>query len=75
MCSSIWRTKTTLRHYLFIPRPQESKHFPPPLPLTWPRIDNIVQLLTGLLNSFMQELPLLIVNSYMVQAYYVHYGE
>lgn len=75
MCSSIWRTKTTLPHYLFIPRPPESKHFPPPLPLTWPRIDNIVQLLTDLLNSFMQELPLLIVNSYMVQAYYLHYGE
>lgn len=29
MYSSIWRTKTTLPHYLFIPRPPKSKHFPP----------------------------------------------
>ena len=68
MCSSIWRTKTTLPHYLFIPRPQNQNIFPRRA-ANLAHTDDIIQLFAGSLNSFMQELPLLIVSSYVVWAH------
>lgn len=74
MRSSIWQTKTTLPHYLFIPtfRSENISLFLRRFP-NLASIGNVFKLLTGLLSGFMQKLPSIIVSSYSLNGHTVYY--